>query len=104
MRKIIVKFNKLKDIENLKKIMKNVCMGNIDHLPDIAKFHLGDKIFIPNQVDKAELHMITANGTEIIAFSETALSFYLGSQHPFTKVAMTSEDEGNYIVLSANSG
>ncbi|WP_341749880.1 hypothetical protein [Candidatus Tisiphia endosymbiont of Sialis lutaria] len=47
---------------------------------------------------------ITANGTEIIAFSETALSFYLGSQHPFTKVAMTSEDEGNYIVLSANSG
>lgn len=55
MRKITVKFNKLQDIENLKKIMKNVYASNSDHLPDIAKFHLGDKIFIPNQVDKAEL-------------------------------------------------
>jgi uncharacterized protein YoxC len=104
MRKIVVKFNKLKDIENLKKIMRNVYASSSDHLPDIAKFHLGDKVFIPNQVDKAELHIITANGTEIITFSKTALSFYLGSQHPFTKVAMTSEDEGNYIVLPWNLG
>ncbi|WP_341752701.1 MULTISPECIES: hypothetical protein [unclassified Candidatus Tisiphia] len=102
MRIITVKFNKLKEIENLKKIMKNVYASNSDHLPDIAKFHLGGKIFIPSQVDKAELHIITANGTEIITFSNAALSFYLGSQHPFTKVAMTSEDEGNYIVLPWN--
>ncbi|MCC8398348.1 MAG: hypothetical protein LN569_03495 [Rickettsia endosymbiont of Labidopullus appendiculatus] len=86
MGKIIVKFNKLKDIENLKKIMRNVYASSSDHLPDIAKFHLGDKIFIPNQIDKAELHIITANGTEIITFSKAALSFYLGTQHPFTKI------------------
>ncbi|MCC8398296.1 MAG: hypothetical protein LN569_03215 [Rickettsia endosymbiont of Labidopullus appendiculatus] len=54
------------------------------------------------KVDKAELHIITANSTEIITFSKTALSFYLGSQHPFTKIAMTSENEGNYIVLPWN--
>ncbi|MDD9334638.1 MAG: hypothetical protein PV347_01080 [Rickettsiaceae bacterium] len=40
-----------------------------DHLPDITKFHLGEKIFIPNQVDRAELHITTASGTEIIIFS-----------------------------------
>ncbi|WP_425363973.1 hypothetical protein [Candidatus Tisiphia endosymbiont of Hybos culiciformis] len=102
MRKIAVRFNKLQDIENLKKIMRNVYASNSDHLPDIAKFHLGEKIFIPNQVDKAELHIITANGTEIITFSKATLSFYLGTQHPFTKVTMTSEDEGNYIVLPWN--
>ncbi|WP_250311726.1 hypothetical protein [Rickettsia endosymbiont of Oedothorax gibbosus] len=102
MRKITVKFNKSKDIENLKKIMRNVYASNSDHLPDIAKFHLGEKIFIPNQVDRAELHIITANGTDIITFSKAALSFYLGTQHPFTKIAMTSEDDGNYIVLPWN--
>ncbi|MCC8483899.1 MAG: MFS transporter [Rickettsia endosymbiont of Labidopullus appendiculatus] len=102
MRKITVKFNKLQDIENLKKIMKNVYASNSDHLPDIAKFHLGGKIFIPSQVDKAELHIITNNGTEIITFSKSALSFYLGTQHPFTKVTINSEDEGNYIVLPWN--
>ncbi|WP_425361899.1 hypothetical protein [Candidatus Tisiphia endosymbiont of Mystacides longicornis] len=52
--------------------MKNVYASNSDHLPDIAKFHLGGKIFIPSQVDKAELHIITANGTEIITFSKAA--------------------------------
>ncbi|MCC8399316.1 MAG: hypothetical protein LN563_01890, partial [Rickettsia endosymbiont of Platyusa sonomae] len=78
MRRIVVKFNKLKEIENLKKIMRNVYASSSDHLPDIAKFHLGGKIFIPSQVDKAELHIITANGTEIITFSNAALSFYLG--------------------------
>jgi hypothetical protein len=62
--------------------MRNVYASSSDHLPDIAKFHLGEKIFIPNQVDKAELHIITANGTKIIAFSKAALSFYLGSQIP----------------------
>ena len=72
--------------------MKNVYASNSDHLPDIAKFHLGEKIFIPSQVDKAELHIITANGTEIITFSKAALSFYLGTQHPFTKIATTSID------------
>ncbi|WP_425361751.1 hypothetical protein [Candidatus Tisiphia endosymbiont of Mystacides longicornis] len=101
-RKITVKFNKLQDIENIKKVMKNVYASSSDHLPDIAKFHLGGKIFIPNQVDKAELHITTTNGTEIITFSNAALSFYLGPQHPFTKIAMTSEDEGNYIVLPWN--
>ncbi len=55
-------------------------------------------------MDKAELHITTNNGTEIITFSNAALSFYLGTQHPFTKVAMTSEDEGNYIVLPWNLG
>ncbi|WP_417905565.1 hypothetical protein [Candidatus Tisiphia endosymbiont of Micropterix aruncella] len=104
MRKIVVKFNKSKDIENLKKIMKNVYTSNSDHLPDIAKFHLGEKVFIPNQVEKAELHIITASDTEIITFSKATLSFYLGRQHPFTKVAMSSEDEGNYIVLPWNLG
>ncbi|WP_342278945.1 MULTISPECIES: hypothetical protein [unclassified Candidatus Tisiphia] len=84
--------------------MKNVYSSNSDHLPDIAKFHLGDKIFIPNQVEKAELHIITASGTEIIEFSKAALSFYLGTGHPFTKIAMSSEDEGNYIVLPWNLG
>ncbi|MDR0329974.1 MAG: hypothetical protein LBH99_04905 [Rickettsia sp.] len=103
-RKIVVEFNRSQDIESLRKIMKNVYSSNSDHLPDIAKFHLGDKIFIPNQVEKAELHIITASGTEIIEFSKAALSFYLGRQHPFTKVAMSSEDEGNYIVLPWNLG
>jgi hypothetical protein len=103
-REIVVEFNRSQDIENLRKIMKNVYSSNSDHLPDIAKFHLGDKIFIPNQVEKAELHIITASGTEIIEFSKAALSFYLGTGHPFTKVAMTSEDEGNYIVLPWNLG
>ncbi|WP_425362775.1 hypothetical protein [Candidatus Tisiphia endosymbiont of Hybos culiciformis] len=102
MRKIAVRFNKLQDIENLKKIMRNVYASNSDHLPDIAKFHLGEKIFIPSQVEKAELHIITASGTEIITFSKATLSFYLGTQHPFAKVAMTSENEGNYIVLPWN--
>ncbi|WP_341755535.1 hypothetical protein [Candidatus Tisiphia endosymbiont of Ptychoptera albimana] len=69
MRRIVVKFNKSKDIENLKKIMQNVYASNSNHLPDIAKFHLGEKIFIPNQVDRAELHITTASGTEIITFS-----------------------------------
>ncbi|MFU7502943.1 MAG: hypothetical protein ACE1S7_06005 [Candidatus Tisiphia sp.] len=55
-RKIIVEFNRSQDIDNLRKIMQNVYRSNSDHLPDIAKFHLGDKIFIPNQVEKAELH------------------------------------------------
>ncbi|MFP3017385.1 MAG: hypothetical protein ACEY3E_00350 [Candidatus Tisiphia sp.] len=104
MRKIVVKFNKSKDIENLKRIMRNVYESNSDHLPDIAKFHLGDKIFIPNQVEKAEMHITTASGTEIITFSQATLSFYLGRQHPFTKIAMSSEDEGNYIVLPWNLG
>ncbi len=36
MRKITVKFNKLQDIENLKKVMKNVYASSSDHLPDIA--------------------------------------------------------------------
>ncbi len=36
MRKIVVEFNNSKDIENLKKIMKNVYASNSDHLPDIA--------------------------------------------------------------------
>ncbi|WP_341761119.1 hypothetical protein [Candidatus Tisiphia endosymbiont of Thecophora atra] len=103
-RKIVVEFNRSQDIENLRKIMKNVHASNSDHLPDIAKFHLGDKIFIPNQVEKAELHITTTSGTEIIEFSKAALSFYLGRQHPFTKVAMNSEDEGNYIVLPWNLG
>ncbi|MDD9335758.1 MAG: hypothetical protein PV347_07130 [Rickettsiaceae bacterium] len=104
MRKIAVRFYKSKDIENLKRIMRNVYTSNSDHLPDIAKFHLGDKVFIPSQVDRAELHITTASGTEIITFSNATLSFYLGTQHPFTKVAMTSEDEGNYIVLPWNLG
>ncbi|MFU7502934.1 MAG: hypothetical protein ACE1S7_05960 [Candidatus Tisiphia sp.] len=104
MRKIVVKFNKSKNIENLKKIMKNVYSSNSDHLPDIAKFHLGNKIFIPNQVEKAELHITTTSGTEIITFSKATLSFYLGTGHPFTKVAMSSEDEDNYIVLPWNLG
>ncbi|WP_375331235.1 hypothetical protein [Candidatus Tisiphia endosymbiont of Oplodontha viridula] len=61
MRRVVVKFNKSKDIENLKKIMQNVYASNSDHLPDIAKFHLGEKIFIPNQVEEAKLHIITAS-------------------------------------------
>ncbi len=36
MRKITVKFNKLQDIENIKKVMKNVYASSSDHLPDIA--------------------------------------------------------------------
>ncbi|WP_375332094.1 hypothetical protein [Candidatus Tisiphia endosymbiont of Temnostethus pusillus] len=104
MRKIAVRFYKSKDIENLKRIMRNVYTSNSDHLPDIAKFHLGDKTFIPNQVEKAELHIITASGTEIQEFPKSSLSFYLGTGHPFTKVAMSSEDEGNYIVLPWNLG
>ncbi|MFP3018081.1 MAG: hypothetical protein ACEY3E_04150 [Candidatus Tisiphia sp.] len=84
--------------------MKNVYASNSDHLPDIAKFHLCEKIFIPNQVEKAELHIITASDTEIITFSKATLSFYLGKQHPFTKIAMSSKDEGNYIVLPWNLG
>ncbi|OZG31280.1 hypothetical protein [Rickettsia endosymbiont of Culicoides newsteadi] len=52
--------------------MKNVYAGNSDHLPDIAKFHLDGKIFTPSQVDKAELHITTNNGTEIITFSKAA--------------------------------
>ncbi|WP_341758431.1 hypothetical protein [Candidatus Tisiphia endosymbiont of Ditula angustiorana] len=99
MREIVVKFETSKDIDNLRTIMKNVYRSNSDHLPDIAKFYLGDKIFIPNQVEKADLHITTASGTEIIEFSKAALSFYLGTQHPFTKVAMSSEDKGNYILL-----
>ncbi|MDR0330005.1 MAG: hypothetical protein LBH99_05065 [Rickettsia sp.] len=85
MREIVVKFETSKDIDNLRTIMKNVHRSNSDHLPDIAKFHLGDKIFTPNQVEEAKLHMITASGTEIITFSKATLSFYLGKQHPFTK-------------------
>ncbi|WP_375331673.1 hypothetical protein [Candidatus Tisiphia endosymbiont of Temnostethus pusillus] len=69
MRKIAVRFNKPQDIKNLRKIMKNVYTSNSDHLPDVAKFHLGDKVFIPSQVDRAELHIITASDTEIITFS-----------------------------------
>ncbi len=42
MRKITVKFNKLQDIENLKKIMKNVYASNSDHLPDIAIVNSGE--------------------------------------------------------------
>jgi len=36
MKKIAVKFNKLQDIENLKKVMRAVYASNSDHLPDIA--------------------------------------------------------------------
>ncbi|WP_341761962.1 hypothetical protein [Candidatus Tisiphia endosymbiont of Thecophora atra] len=103
-RKIIVEFNRSQDIDNLRKIMQNVYRSNSDHLPDIAKFHLGDKIFIPNQVEKAELHIVTASGTEIRTFPKASLSFYLGTGHPFTKISMNSKDEGNYIVLPWNLG
>ncbi|MDD9335287.1 MAG: hypothetical protein PV347_04550, partial [Rickettsiaceae bacterium] len=103
-RKIIVEFNRSQDIDNLRKIMQNVYRSNSDHLPDIAKFHLGDKIFIPNQVEKAELHIVTASGTKIIEFPKASLSFYLGTGHPLTKISMNSKDEGNYIVLPWNLG
>ncbi|WP_375332066.1 hypothetical protein [Candidatus Tisiphia endosymbiont of Temnostethus pusillus] len=103
-RKIIVEFNTSQKIKNLKRIMQNVYRSNSDHLPDVANFRLGDKTFIPNQVEKAELHIITASGTEIQEFPKSSLSFYLGTGHPFTKVAMSSEDEGNYIVLPWNLG
>lgn len=103
-RKIVVEFNRSQDIDNLRTIMKNVHASNSDHLPDIAKFHLGDKIFIPNQVEKAELHIVTASGTEIRTFPKASLSFYLGTGHPFTKISMNSKDEGNYIVLPWNLG
>lgn len=104
MRKIAVRFNKPQDIENLRTIMKNVYASNSDHLPDIAKFHFGDKVFVPRQVHKAELHITTTNGTEIKEFPKASLSFYLGKQHPFTKISMNSKDEGNYIVLTWNLG
>ncbi|WP_375359778.1 hypothetical protein [Candidatus Tisiphia endosymbiont of Nemotelus uliginosus] len=84
--------------------MKNVHASNSDHLPDVAKFHFDDKVFIPHQVDGAELHITTTNGTEIKEFPKASLSFYLGKQHPFTKISMNSEDEGNYIVLPWNLG
>jgi hypothetical protein len=98
MRKITVKFDKLKDIQNLRKIMHNVYASNSDHLPDIAKFNLG-KSFAPHQVDRAELHIETLSGTDIITVSKGSLSFFVGNQHPFSKVAITSEDEAKYIVL-----
>jgi hypothetical protein len=101
MRKITVKFNKLKDIQNLKKIMKTVYASNSDHLPDIAKFNLG-KIFAPSQVDRAEVQVETSNGTDIITISRESLSFFVGDQHPFSKVVVTSDDEAQYIVLPWN--
>ena len=97
MKKIIVEFKTLNEIKRLKIIMKNVYSSKSDHLPDIIRFNLG-KIFTPESVDRAELHITTNAGNDVVTIAKSSLTYLIG-EYPFTKIHNASNEEGKYIVL-----
>lgn len=92
MRTIVVKLNTFQQIEKLVKIMNKVLAKRSNDLPEIAKFNWG-KTLVPSQVDRAELHIETLSGTDIVEFPRKSLSFLIGNQPTFSQVSMNSEDE-----------
>ena len=99
-KKITVEFKKLTDIRKLKTIMKNVYSSKSDHLPDITRFNL-NKIFSPNSVERAEIHITTASSVDIVGIAKNSLTFFIG-EFPFTKVSNNSSEEDKYTVLPWN--
>jgi hypothetical protein len=97
MKKIIAEFKTLPEIKKVKTIMKNVYSSKSDHLPDIIRFNL-NKTFAPSLVEKAELHITTTSGVDVVNLSKASLTFFTG-EYPFTKVSQTSEEEAKYTVL-----
>ena len=97
MKKITAEFKTLTEIRKLKTIMKNVYSSKSDHLPDIIRFNL-NKVFTPESVEKAEIHITTTSGTDVVTIGKASLTFFIG-EYPFTKVNNISEEEARYTVL-----
>ncbi len=79
--------------------MRQVYDGNNDNITEAAKFNL-NKNLVPQLVERAEIEISRILGSNItISIPKEQLTFFAGNQHPYTKVAASSEVEAKYIVL-----